>query len=86
MYASTIVTATVTLVVRFTQQLLQEVHSLLPLLPLLHEADPSGGHGSIHPGRRVTQEERQLGGGATAPTGRGLSLVEAGIDGSKGWL
>lgn len=69
-----------------TQQLLQQLHSLLPLLPLLHEADPSGGHGSIHPGRRVTQEEGQLGGRAVAPTGRGLLLVQAGIDGSTGWL
>lgn len=69
-----------------TQQLLQQVHSLLPLLPLLHEADPGGGHGSVHPSRRVTQEEGQLGGGAVPSTGGGLLLVQVGTNGSKGRL
>lgn len=69
-----------------TQQLLQQVHSLLPLLPLLHETDASGSHGSIHPGRGVAQEEGQLCGRAVPPTGGGLLLVQVGVDGCKGGL
>lgn len=69
-----------------TEQLLQEVNSLLPLLPLLHQTDASGGHGSVHPGRGVAQEEGQLGGGAGPPTGGGLLLVQVGVNGCKGGL